>query len=335
MSRYEGLAGQPDNIVRGGRWVDQNRRGSEVCNFLHCKDGNVYGHVETIKDETDRQIKIEAFGTSPDAESIDGVDVVWVATHGEGGRKVVGWYRNAIVYRERQKFEKPPSPQHAKDKIATYRVYAKSEDATRVLFEERLDPALCLGRGKGWIGQVNWWFPERQPDPAIKKFVRDLRKYIDTYDGHDKIAPKRHSKGKWGGGSDPDRKAEVENAATEAVKTYYKEHDVKHVEADNLGWDLEATPKKGGDTLCLEVKGLFGADLKVGLTPNEYRALVKHKGGEKPHYRLCVVTSALSEQPSLKIFHYDGASGKWIEDITGKSVALNIALLEAAIVSLI
>lgn len=195
------------------------------------------------------------------------------------------------------------------------------------------DPALRLGRGKGWIGEANWWFPERQPDPAIKKFVRDLRKMIDADEGHGKIAPKRYQKGKWGGSSDPERKAQVEEAAIHAVSTYYKKYSVKSVEADNVGWDLEATPKKGGNALCIEVKGLFGPDLKVGLTPNEYRAFVKHKEGEHLHYRLCVLTSALSE-PSLKIFRYNDASEKWFDDIAGKSVALNIAPLEAAIIFL-
>ena len=64
MSHYKGLAGKPDNIVRGGKWVVKHKTGHEVCNFVHCKDGNVYGHVETIKNEIDRQIKIETLGAS-------------------------------------------------------------------------------------------------------------------------------------------------------------------------------------------------------------------------------------------------------------------------------
>jgi len=42
-------------------------------------------------------------------------DVVWAATDPEeGGHKVVGWYRYATLFRERQEFAEPPSRQHAR-----------------------------------------------------------------------------------------------------------------------------------------------------------------------------------------------------------------------------
>jgi hypothetical protein len=110
-----------------------------------------------------------------------------------------------------------------------------------------------------------------------------------------KAPAKRGGRGKWGVGSDIERKARVEQAAIEAVRNHFKTYTVETVEKDNFGWDLEATPIEGGKTICLEVKGLFGIALKVGMTPNEYRALVKHRDGKKPEYRLCVVTNALSD----------------------------------------
>jgi hypothetical protein len=42
----------------------------------------------------------------------------------------------------------------------------------------------------------------------------------------------------------------------------------------------------------------------VGLTPNEYRALVKHIEAKKAHYRLCVVTNSLSDKLTLAILRY-------------------------------
>ena len=51
MGRYRGLAAQADKIFGGGRYVRENETGHEVCNFLRCDDGNVYGHVETIRGE--------------------------------------------------------------------------------------------------------------------------------------------------------------------------------------------------------------------------------------------------------------------------------------------
>ena len=70
MSRYEGLYKKPDKIVGGGRDVDETGHGHEVCNFLHCNDGYVYGHVETIKyveaikENIDRKIRIENIGAN-------------------------------------------------------------------------------------------------------------------------------------------------------------------------------------------------------------------------------------------------------------------------------
>ncbi len=108
MNRYEGLAGKPDKIVGGGRWVHENEFGREVCNFLPCPDGYVYGHIETVHGENDRQIRLEKFGGNGD--SIEGTDVIWTATHpDERGRRVVGWYRNATIFRERQDFAGYPS----------------------------------------------------------------------------------------------------------------------------------------------------------------------------------------------------------------------------------
>jgi hypothetical protein len=73
--------------------------------------------------------------------------------------------------------------------------------------------------------------------------------------------------------------------------------------------------------------------LKVGLTPREYRAFVEHIEGNKEHYRLCVVTEALSE-PVLRIFRYDMSGDKWFDDVSGKASALEFERLEAAIIFL-
>lgn len=335
MSQYEGLEGKPDKIVGGGEFVKKYKRGHEVCNFLPCGDGNVYGHVETIKKDQDRQIKIENLRPRPGdfkAGTLSGVDVIWVATNpDEGGRRVVGWYRDATVYRDRQDFPKSLlTRQHKRDKIDSYRVRAARENATLLPLKERSSPVLRLGIGKGWIGEANWWFPERQPDPIIRKFVAGLRAFINEYgEGSDN----RGTKGKWGGAPNIERKAQVEQAAVEAIKKHYKDHIVKTVEKDNLGWDLEVTPIAGGETLCVEVKGLFGQELKVGVTPNEYRALSRHVNGSKPHYRFCVVTGSLSEKPTLAILRYKRGTGTWFDDVLGRGVALKIDLLESAIIS--
>ena len=73
MRRYRGLDRQQDNIFGGGRWLRESGTGHEVCNFLPCADGYVYGHVETIRGKKDRQIRIENWGGGDD--SLQGVDL--------------------------------------------------------------------------------------------------------------------------------------------------------------------------------------------------------------------------------------------------------------------
>lgn len=155
MERYEGLSGTKDEISGGGEYVQQYGHGAEVCNFLEVDDGLVYGHVETIKGETDRTIKVTKLGAAG-RDFADQVDVIWTATHPhERGRRVTGWYRNARVYAKRQQ-DRPSSRQHRRDKITSYRVVARAADVTLLPSDER---TLILGRGPGWIGQANWWFP--------------------------------------------------------------------------------------------------------------------------------------------------------------------------------
>lgn len=175
MNRYEGLKGKPDRIVGGGRYVAENKVGGEVCNFLIADDGYVYGHVETIKKDSDREIRLESFGGTGDSAS--GIDVVWTATHPEeGGRRVVGWYRDATVFRKRENFSRSPSKQHVRDCLDSYRIRALAKNVRRLDLDER---RLVMGRGRGWMGHTPWWTPPRDPAGEIRTFVEEVRKLID------------------------------------------------------------------------------------------------------------------------------------------------------------
>lgn len=84
------------------------------------------------------------------------------------------------------------------------------------------------------------------------------------------------------------------------------------MEADNIGWDLNAVQTSRQLALKLEVKGLSGSECRVDLTPNEYAKLQQHRES----YRICVVTLALSI-PELAIFAYSQESQRW-EDQHGR-----------------
>ena len=88
----------------GGAWVEQTGRGGEVVNFAP-HDGHVYGYVHHGSDQTPWPIDTKRIAhrvdeSIDDAESIDNVLIVWVAPlEGRSPTVVVGWYRNATVFR--------------------------------------------------------------------------------------------------------------------------------------------------------------------------------------------------------------------------------------------
>lgn len=334
MARYQGLEGQPDDIVGGGKWVKENKRGHESCNFLPTPSGDVLGHFETIKGEIDRAVSIEKLGASDDADHIDHIDIVWVATNpNAGGRRVVGYYRDATVYRRRQEHTKLPTKQHRLDQINSYMISAKVANVRCLALEER---TIVLGRPPGWIGQANWWFPEHSEHPDVPDFITKVRALLASHgtvsDGYDAAWKKLRLS------TDPDRNALVEESAIAMVAKHYVGNEVRSVEKDNVGWDLEIY-REGALALgtepiyLIEVKGLSGSGTVVGVTPNEYRCVKEHVAGDLPSYRIAVVTSALSA-PRLQIFVYDKVREVWVDEIQQKPVELQVIEKTAAILSL-
>jgi hypothetical protein len=213
MSHYEGNHRKPDRIVGGGKWVTENETGHEVCNFLACRDGYVYGHVETSQGKKERKIRIEALGGSGDC--VNGVDVVWCATHpDEGGRRIVGWYRQATVFRERQEFAEYPSRQHARDEIGSYRVCALAKNVRRLDLEDR---TLVMGRGRGWMGHTPWWAPSSESQHEVRSFVKRTRELVDGLSG---------PVGKRSNGTKPGRNSP--GAASDPYLRYVETYEVRN-----------------------------------------------------------------------------------------------------------
>ncbi|RVJ72523.1 hypothetical protein [Sinorhizobium medicae] len=126
MDHYRGFQ-NGDRLFNGGKYPKQTGTGGEIYNFEPTKSGFTYGHVETIKGEIDRKINIDRFGALPGDDYVDGINIVWVATHPtEGGRRVVGFYRNARLYRERV------SLASSKTETKTFRARCANDDALLV-----------------------------------------------------------------------------------------------------------------------------------------------------------------------------------------------------------
>ncbi len=281
MKYYKGLLNNSDSIVNGGRYPNQRGHGHEICNFLPY-NGYVYGYVQAPS------INIAKINEEyEDKDKIDNATVIWTATPTEGGRRVIGWYRNATVYRNRQRLPEG-AKEHRDNKIKYYFTKTESDNAVLLPIEER---KLRIEKPYRSV-----WFAENDEETINKalKFISDReqeKNLIGVVDFKE---------------VDQEKKVMVEKSAVDKVKGYYenKKYKVISVENDNCGWDLEVT--KNGKYLKVEVKGLSGSIPSIELTPNEYR----YFSNKDDDYRLAIVTSAL-DNPCLYICRYNNGK-EWL-----------------------
>lgn len=303
MDFYKGIKG--DKITGGGKHVDNEGWGGEMFNFKEFEN-KVYGYVQPKLDrkyQNPSTITLEKLGGLETDEKLNNVTVIWTATDPDNrGTYIIGWYKNATVYRYEQ-----PSPKNSKRKYKniaiTYYATTKSKDAHLLPVDERI--VNIRRQEKNWMGQSNVWYADKNPE-----FVKLVKEYV--FKGKNPNVTKSHSKGHKTGRPrqlDPLKRIAVEKSAIKFVTNYYNElgYIVESFEKDNLGWDLTAINSR--TTLKLEVKGLSGKDTLTELTSNEYQNLKS----DKKFYRICIVTNALTK-PRLKIFAYSNENKEWTSE---------------------
>lgn len=84
-----------DKPVNGGSY-NKTQIGHEIHNYKSF-NGTYYGYVQSTKAVIDvSKLDTNAF------EKAENILVVWCSTRKTGGQVIVGWYKNATVYREHQ-----------------------------------------------------------------------------------------------------------------------------------------------------------------------------------------------------------------------------------------
>lgn len=287
MKRYEGVCPK-DKIINGGKFVTVNGFGGEVKNFLPRR-GYCYGYVQTRSGN----INIEKIGCTSNASYVDGVTVVFTATPKRGGRRVVGWYQDARVWRNTQ-FRK-----HVDE--WGFLVHASMKNCILLSEEERTLLVPNASQGEWGMGE----YPVRYitENDENQQFVKRLRKFISN-----PVEPVLFKRTKKRSNlANQEKRIAVEKASVTLVTEYYEEcgWECESVESENKGWDLEMS--KNHATLLVEVKGSSGLDVNVQLTPNEYRAMLEHRDN---NYRLAVVTNAL-RKPKLHIVSFNENNKTW------------------------
>jgi hypothetical protein len=286
MKYYNGRT-KNDPPMSGAKYIKENKDGGEIYNFKN-RNGKIFGYIPYIGD-----LNISKLGANTSDEKIKNVTVVFCATHPvEKGMRIVGWYKNATVFRNAQ--------------YNTYtwgnHILAETSQCKLVDFNNRF----C--NIPNTFGRSAIFYFSRHPEKTstLNKILDYIKSdgtlfYPEKVKNGGKKSPRQN---------DINKRIQVEKNAIAIATKYYSDrygvNNVKSVEKDNVGWDLEIY--SGGVTLNVEVKGLSGNQLVVELTPNEFKAFDR----KMDTYKLFVVTDALGKKAKSRIFTYQRKGNLWI-----------------------
>lgn len=180
MERYIGRENERyEMLYTGGAYMNEENIGGEEWNFLDV-DGYCYGFVDTKfnKNGDKNKLHIERIDNSfKNSQNANNVLVIWVSKDKSEGLKIVGWYKNAKVYRE---YQNMPSREYNYE----YNIKAKAEECILLPLEKRTFEVPTANKMEGNIkfgfGQANIWYANEE---NAKEFIEDVMKYIESYNG--------------------------------------------------------------------------------------------------------------------------------------------------------
>lgn len=265
MEYYQG-EGRP---VNGGNY-NKNECGHEAFNFRREADGFCYGYVQPPRGSRLRIERIDSECKNQDY--VENVLVIWIATKPKEHQCVIGWYKDATVYRCFQPIKKGIDREPLKD--FGFNIKCKRENAVLLPQKKRnltIPPATkCFSS----IGQSNVFYLLDTNGEIVKslaKEINDAISFTEYYSGinlktdgdcfQDKVSQNSF---------EPDssiRKA-IEKRAIYVCTQYFegKGFDCEDVSSYE-SYDILAT--KGDKKLKVEVKGTRGLGDKIILTRNE------------------------------------------------------------------
>lgn len=181
MKYYRGVT-EDDQPYNGGKFVDENGYGHEEYNFdSESIDGEecLFGFVETKSTRgkrNDLRIEnIQGCEAFKGEDSVDGVLVIWCATTDLNQTSIVGWYKDATVYRTYQELE------FDNGYIQYYNIEAKKEycvliphtDRNRHIWNAPTPRTHTYGFGQALV----WYAKEEKADNYINRLIKNINEY--------------------------------------------------------------------------------------------------------------------------------------------------------------
>lgn len=276
-----------DERPRGGGKYNKTGVGNEAFNF-HQIGSRLFGYFQPQMQSS--KIKLERIVPGAQGDVLNGVLVVFVATDPEqGSQRIVGWYRNATVYRNPQ--SSPPTERNG----FNYFLIASADEAA--LLPSHLRTYLIPG-GKGGFGQANiCYLYEQDGKSKPVKWVPGALEFVQNYENENLLV---NPQAEAAPGVIQSVEIEIERSAgfqpnskiRKAVELYAMVRVEK--EFKNRGYEVrDVSQKRPYDLHCckadevkyVEVKGTQSDGLDIVLTAGE----VKFIEANKANCVLCVV----------------------------------------------
>lgn len=284
-------------------WLNENkstkneRLGHEAFNFNPGPDGTYYCYVPPQAGE------YAPFNADP-----NGWTVICLAKNPKHtGIHIVGWYENATLHGE---WLAPPDCMLKKQREAAnpandWSYCISSKEAFFIPPEHRTkpfsDPSVKQSKYSFLEGpDVN----RNENKQRVLKILNSLQKQMAPFaicnPSEDSFPdPELDAIDPLKGFGTPEHRKEVELAAERAVVEYYKNKGYAYERVTHLpcGYDFVFT--NGKSVRHVEVKGTSSSTPQFFITRNEYGKGLQ----SNPAWRLVMVTSALSETPSITVYN--------------------------------
>ena len=172
MKFYNGIR-EDDAPYYGGELIRKGKEGTESANFRDY-NGKCYGFFE-LKGNLDLKKYVEE--AKADQSFLSNVLVVWVATNRKNETRIVGWYKNATIYREIQSIKSYFFPEFSR----YFRIEALSKECHLLREIDRKYPVNLKELSKFALSQKhsNAWYVD-----STKQEVTGLSKLLAYIEGN-------------------------------------------------------------------------------------------------------------------------------------------------------
>jgi len=288
MVRYAGPHIGDEKPLGGGEH-NKNHLGHEAFNFRNF-GGNLYGSIQPKSVDL---LKVDPTASKKTAE-LDNVTIIFVAPY-EFGQRVVGWYKGAVLYRERQDYPARVKEQlkvqleasiwrKEADTFKSFRAAAPFARAVLLPEDERMGMPPIPRTELGGFGEYNVCYLYKDGKRKDVPWIKRVMSFVKTYKGRNLLREDHSVKEaalatqeRIGGfQSNPAIRKLIETRAMEIAKSELETRGYGDFDDTSKRECYDYTCRKNGKQFFVEVKGTQTRGVAVILTRNEVAHADEH-----------------------------------------------------------